>query len=466
MKNSILLLMVLSFSLLACTEDPMEDFAPRDPVFDDGVKEALDGGLATIDMDDITSKEYYLKAPLEFTDQDFIDTKVAEGTQYERTLRVFSKTYQEQKVINPLELEENASYCAIVFDTDDSNQASDIEFELGRLRKLQVSQTNASSNDNGNKKSYVHFSIGFQSSVFRHFVLSCTNVKDSAGITKHVGQLIDVVEEEDVAAPEIKVVEPTSLGVQYVSNPADPNYPSINHVVTVAKEDLPENKEFALDLNVYKVDFSGSRELVAGPIRVHDEAGEVAGPLSLTFHFGESETFAADVINGIRTLEYEFVTAENSGFVLKMAELCESKSGSFLSLDSSAAGCPNHIPDGLMAKTMLVAASSCTDDDFQFSKISAVSTQQKQGGQRSGSPCELLIWDLVEDGLRDTQVSYLHGLTRSFSSSDKCKDIRSHVFYSALRRAERNDALVFGQDQVTPVSDQAIYELCLARKSM
>jgi hypothetical protein len=456
------------FLNIACTDEgPIDDFdfSPKDPVIDDKVRDAVDSGLATIDMDEILSKEYYLKAPLGFSDNDYFDTKVGEGTSIERTLRIFSKVFQEQQEVAVLDLVASESSCSVLVEADDTISADDIEFEMGQLRKGQVSQSNGSNLKDGEVTHHLNFRIQFQAGFLRSFFLNCKNVVNSEGIAKHVGHLLEVRDASTEETTSMNDIEPSNFSAQYIADPTDPDFPSINHVITIDKDDLPEDENFELALNIYKTSFHGSKELIAGPIPVHRESGQVLGPLVLNFNFSNDDLFSTRVINEMRLMEYEFVSSSGSGFRIKLGEMCDTHKDSILNMSFNSPHCPTHIPEGIMPKTMFTATKSCDDSDFEYSKINGISSTQKQGGQRGGSQCDRLIWDLVEEGLTDQQVNYLFKFTNSSVPSDDCKNFRSNSYYSALRRAEGQDAIVMGHDKVDAVPDQVLYELCLSQQS-
>ena len=463
MKLVSIVLMTFSLILLgACGGDGGN--SPSNATPGDGNKP--DDLRLTIDSDNILAKEYYLKAPLVFSDSEAKDSTLAKGTSLERSVRTFTKQYQGQKLVKTSDNTSSKSFCSIQVETSPRTKASDLELPQGYLRKGQFSESVSSQVRNEQKNEMVTFSLYFQTGAFQGFFLNCTNVVNADGIRDHVGHLIDVTDRKPTPTkPVLKNVSPKKISIQYTSDNSDPAGLTINHVVSFAKKDLPNEKRFTLDLNVY-LNYPGqTRRKLAGPIRVHNAADVIAGPLLVTFAFGKNDIFTDELIHRMRLVEYEFVTKKNSGLKIKMSQMCSSQSSGFLDLSKGSGGCPKHITSTLMTKTMLAAADKCSNDEFSPSKIGQVFKRQTRGEKRQGSPCQVLIWDLLESGLSQSQVSSIHFYTRSIKGRVSCEKFRSDLSYHYIREDEDRDALIFGHGTFEPVSDSNLYELCLAQNS-
>ncbi len=460
-----LLLCLCSSFLIACgggSGSGDSGNGPQDPSDKDPTGFALD-----IDTNEILGKEYYLKAPLGFADVQFTDRIQGEGTNLERKQRIFSKTFQNQKLMDKAQVQSADSFCTLQVETSVNTRPSDVNFEKGYLTKGSLSESVSQKTRNNKQVKEANFSLYFQKGVFQGFFLNCKNTLNSAQINTHIGHLLEISDKPPIpTTPVVKTIKPKSISVQYVSDPTDQAFPTINHVISIAKKDLPKEKRFSLDLNVYMAIPGGKKQKLAGPIRLHNPVDMVAGSLMLTFAFGKNDSFSSQVINRLRLVQYEFVTAENRGFRIEMNQVCSDNKGSFLDLSKSGMGCPTHIPSTLMTKTMLVAAMSCNDDKFSPTNIGKVSKRQKNSQSRPNGQCRQLIWDLLEDGLTESQVAAVHFFTRNAKKSkNSCEKMRSHIGYRYIKDVERQDSLLFGRDNVTPVTDEDLYELCLGMNS-
>ena len=165
-----LLLCLCSSFLIACgggSGSGDSGNGPQDPSDKDPTGFALD-----IDTNEILGKEYYLKAPLGFADVQFTDRIQGEGTNLERKQRIFSKTFQNQKLMDKAQVQSADSFCTLQVETSVNTRPSDVNFEKGYLTKGSLSESVSQKTRNNKQVKEANFSLYFQKGVFQGFFLN------------------------------------------------------------------------------------------------------------------------------------------------------------------------------------------------------------------------------------------------------------------------------------------------------